>query len=106
MMVTLHAGAATLAAGLLFGTAVTAIGAVLPAIVTDLVGRELLERAYSSLVLAFAAVQVLAPTLGGLLVDHVPHGFELLYAGSAVAFVGAAVLFWHSCRPLRAMRVL
>jgi MFS family permease len=106
VMVAMRTGPATLVAGLLFGAAVTSVGAVLPAIVTGLVGRELLVPAYSSLVLAFGGVQVLAPTPGGLLVDHVPHGFELLYVGSAVAFVITALLFSHSCRPLRAARVL
>ena len=99
MVVYLPAIPAAIVSGLLFGLVFTGMASLIPSALADRVGPQSAASAFASLTLVFAGVQTITPITGGFVIDHVSHGFSVLFAGAAVTFLIAAALFHRAIRP-------
>nr|WP_241728972.1 MFS transporter [Nocardioides zeae] len=88
-------------AGFLFGSVMSGAGSLVPTILATTIAAPRVGEAFTGLTLVFAAAQVLAPPAGGAVLDHVPHGFAVLFTACAVVFLlsGAAFLAHSSPHP-------
>lgn len=95
---------AAVVSGLLFGLVFTGMASLIPSALADRVGAQSAASAFGSLTLVFAAVQIITPVTGGFVIDHVPHGFSVLFGCAGVTFLIAAELFRRAIRPSSARR--
>ena len=79
-------------AGFLFGTVMSGLSSLIPAILATAVGPAVGD-AFAGLTVVLAFTQVVAPPIGGVVLDHSAHGFTLLFTAAAVAFLASSLAF-------------
>jgi MFS family permease len=80
-------------AGFLFGTVMSGLSALLPALLATAVSPAQVGDAFAGLTVVLAFAQVVAPPIGGLVLDQSAHGFTLLFTAAAVAFLASSLAF-------------
>ena len=80
-------------AGFLFGTVMSGISALLPSVLATVIGPAQVANAFAGLTVVLAFGQIVAPPIGGLVLDHSVHGFTLLFTAAAVAFLASSLAF-------------
>ena len=80
-------------AGFLFGTVMSGISALLPSVLATVIGPAQVADAFAGLTVVLAFGQVVAPPIGGLVLDHSVHGFTLLFTAAAAAFLASSLAF-------------
>jgi MFS family permease len=80
-------------AGFLFGTVMSGLSSLIPAILATSVGPAQVGDAFAGLTVVLAFAQVVAPPIGGVVLDHSAHGFTILFTAAAVAFLASSLAF-------------